>query len=255
MTTAILQTDALPGTGYPNILSFEALDLPSNLLSGLVGLYQFGADLNTSLINLADPTKPLTVVGSPTVNSIGAVCSQPNGFDTGLAEPGDFTYAAVARVMAASAPTGNGAEIIGTLNPANAGASMFVNNSGSPLILSAQSPAAGPVNGTQNNIGLTGAVAGDYNTFIARHALTPIGTQIGWGQSGTLNLVGAGGQTTQGNNALTIKIGCHTKVGSYFNAIDIALAAIWNRAITDSERTSFYTLLRSFFARGAINTL
>jgi hypothetical protein len=98
----------LPGT-HLNILSFLNITLP--FPQGLVGLYLFGGSISTSLRNYADNTKPLTVLGTPTVSSFGMTMNATNYFDTGLNTGLDRTWTVVAKPKLA-AVTGDRACLI-----------------------------------------------------------------------------------------------------------------------------------------------
>lgn len=84
----------LPGT-HMNILSFLNITLPNP--QGLVGLYLFGGSVSTSLRNYADGTKPLTVLGSPTVSSFGMTMNATNYFDTGINTGLNRTWTVIAK--------------------------------------------------------------------------------------------------------------------------------------------------------------
>lgn len=83
----------LPGT-HRNISSFSELALPN--AAGLKGLYLINGNSSVSLKNYADPTKPLTVVGSPAFGTFGATLGPTNYFNTGLVEDLNRTWLIVA---------------------------------------------------------------------------------------------------------------------------------------------------------------
>lgn len=90
----------LPGT-HRKISGFSELVLPN--AAGLTGLYLINRNSADSLKNYADPSKPLTVVGSPAFGSFGATLGPANYFNTGLVETVDRTWLIIARPKPISA--------------------------------------------------------------------------------------------------------------------------------------------------------
>jgi hypothetical protein len=88
-----LGTVVLPGT-HRKLSSFAPLALPN--AAGLKGLYLINGNSSVSLKNYADPTKPLTVVGSPAFASFGATLDATNYFNTGLVEDVNRTWLVIA---------------------------------------------------------------------------------------------------------------------------------------------------------------
>lgn len=83
----------LPGA-HRKLSGFTELALPN--AAGLKGLYLINANSSASLKNYADPTKPLTVTGSPSFGSFGATLSATNYFNTGLVEDLNRTWLIIA---------------------------------------------------------------------------------------------------------------------------------------------------------------
>lgn len=74
--------DLAGDTSAPMLADFVKPDVVNS--ADLIGLYVFSNSETRSLINHADPTKPLTIVGNPVFERDGVVVSRANCLDTGL---------------------------------------------------------------------------------------------------------------------------------------------------------------------------
>lgn len=102
----------LPGT-HLDFAAFATFDLP--VKRGLVGAYVFGGTSDVSLINRADPLKPLLLAGAPVIDPLfGATVQHDNCFDTQLKPSMDFTRIVIAKPQKlAGSGAANRAPLIG----------------------------------------------------------------------------------------------------------------------------------------------
>lgn len=219
--------------------------------SGLLGFYVFGGTLEESVINHVRGGAPLTVVGSPVIESNHArVTAGSHFFQTNFPDPAQHTFMAVARA-AVTPVSGNAATEpvwIGNFNGAAMGQrgvsltsrviggqpsivhAIAADNAGSSIAVTSSVPrtvtdwhlAASGVDATTNRVrDLTGG--GQDNDAIVGVRQSPTANNLRIG-SAWLTFAGAG---------------------------DIGLAAIWNRWISDDERAAMAADIRALMdARG-----
>lgn len=225
----------LPGTGYENIVNMLQLALP--VTTGLLGLYQIGGSAASSLGNLANPALPLTMVGAPTINTVGAVCSQANCFDTGILELAEFTYLAVAQ------ETGNSAIVMGNYLGSQPGANMYqaTNSAGAKVIVGGALDAGGALVQTtrdasvagSNNWSISGttltvtAVFVDSNGFAPGQLLTaPAGSGLAAGTTIVSQLTGTPGGT--GTYQVSVAQTSSGSAGLYYLTANSPSVPEWN---------------------------
>lgn len=208
--------------------------------AGLVGLYLFGGDSDLSLRNIVNPNLPLTRIGNPVVNALGATCDINNCFDTGLSETQDFTFIAIGKPLV----TGS-AMLISNFGPAPVGSSLYFGSA--TTVNGAVSNASGttapgktiatPVTTDWYQFSLQGGFAGGLTladvTYRRNGAVaTP--------QSGT-------GAAARSPSTRKLRIGGHYSAGSFVSPVQILLGAIWDNKLTDAKRNTTFTELDTFF--------
>lgn len=228
------------GPAYKTLFDFLRVGVP--VTDGLVGLYQFGGAEALSLINHANAALPLTKFGAPTINAMGASCSQTACFETGLPETDAFTIIGVVKPAATT-----GMVVSNYIATTPFGSSLF-QASGTTLN-------CGTTNGAGSNTGSSMAttVTTDWEIQMARVDATRAQAQRS--RAGVVTASPDAAITGRTVVARNWRVGGHYATGSITGVREILAAAIYNRRLTDAELTSVYAALRSFFALGGVTTL
>jgi hypothetical protein len=193
-------------------------------------------------------------VGSPTVNLNSVTTNRLIGYDTGIAEPEDYTYVTVAKRPAVSA--GRSFVTVGVCQP----------------------PAGGTVRGSYIDLDVnTGSLlrnrvkangSNEYPAYVDTTAAIPVGDvafyagsankishagRCWYGHSGTLvegtRSAYAYNRETELAYGYTVRIGAADyPAAANFTAGDVYMAAVHDVALTDAELAQVYAFLRSKYA-------
>lgn len=248
----------LPGTGYRTLGSFKEIYL--SITNGLLGLYSIRNTIEESLVNYANEDLPMTIIGSPTIVDDGAVCNYQNCFDTGITAQSAYTYISLAKPTLSTdaaqncmlisnyfQPTSgaNGGDSIGFANngTANPRFRNYAQNSSSSVVFAD----AGVAPFNESNV-----------AFFAGLTSLSDGVRLAFARDGSLSIgnpTSISARNTTG--AGTILIGGHRGPSSFFPAFGngIYAAAIYDRALTNSELTQCYQDLQFYASKRGRNTI
>lgn len=248
--TAVLKLSGvtLPGTGYPNIVSFlsaaPSIDLP--VKTGLVGLYILAGNEADSIYNHANSEIPLIKVGLPTINLFGASVSRDNCFNSQLVPTANMTFMAIAKPLKVAA---------------NADAALLISNfttagpSGDSLGFRGATPSQSGVYGgltpsgvSQSFNDISTANTANWNFFAgtidANGAAKPF-----WGRDGSLVV---GSPVDSGDRGVvtsrTLRIGGHYEPTLFGGTASLAMAAIFQAKLSDADIQANYAYLRDVWA-------
>ena len=234
MTTGVLKHGVtLPsGPNYAAILAFLKLTLP--VTTNLVGQYVFSGNATLSSVNIANPSAPLTVIGSPTVSALGAVCDVNNHFDTGLSETTAFSFLTICQQ-----PNGAAMAVSNFLSGGTpTGSSLFFTNAVNPEVAVATTTTT-----TVTAASGTGAFGTDWYQQCVRADATSADSVVQ--RNNTLlsaNSVSTGSRSLASR---TLRIGGHYSPGAFAGQIPILFAAIWSQKLIDADRNSVMAYLRT----------
>jgi hypothetical protein len=218
-------------TGATFARAFTSLSLPS--LDGLIGEYVLRGDQASSIVNRADPSNPLTVVGTPVYNASNVLVSSnsfgSHGFDTGIIPPVNCTIILISKPGSRMGIMGAETQAFGFLE-ATTGRVDFYNSQ------------TGPV----GNVADLAEPAHTTPYFRAGS-----GTMLGFGKLyvGTAGVISSatGEVAGLGRSSTTIKIGTSWYATTSAQR-EVHYAAIYNRILSDAEITAAYQSLKSYFS-------
>ncbi|HHI3296810.1 TPA: hypothetical protein ACP47F_000178 [Klebsiella pneumoniae] len=247
----------LPGDGYPHISSFQEIYL--SVTDGLLGLYSIRDSIDLSLKNYADGGSDMTVIGSPTMLDDGAICNYANCFDTGIPAQEAFTFIVLAKPNLPTVPSEYNMAISNYFQPGGAGNSGdsigFAYNGSSPRFRCYAQNGESAV--SIADAGLASFSESEVAFFAGMASLTD-GNRLAFARAGTLSI---GNATATANRTITgagtILIGGHRALPTSYPAFGkgIYAAAIYGRAVTNSELTTIYSDMKTYAERRGINTL
>lgn len=259
--TAVIKLNGitLPGTGYPKLSSFENISL--SITAGLLGLYSFENTLTDSLRNYANADLPMTLVGTPTFNAGGVVCSIDNCFDTHIAQQTAFTFVAVAKPIKPSTndvgaflvsdfyspTTGYGGDGIGF----RAGSII----TGVPVLATFGQNSA--TNYAASEVSVSTLDVNNAAFFVGKGSVAT-GLISGIGSNGTLTMGANTALSARGTTGGTLLIGGHRRqTGTLFKGSTgpIYASAIYNRVLTSDEINMVYSELRQYAANRDLTTV
>lgn len=223
----------LPGDGYPSLFGFQ---IP--VVSGLEGAFLLGDGEAMLGKNYAPGKSDGVVIGTPTANSGYAAMSGSGYIDTGISETDALTLFAVLRDSSGTVDMAPG--VIGNYVSGNSGASLYM---GADYIRSGLART-----GTTDGVS-TGINPAIFSLVSARGA-TGIATRVKNWTAGSEN---SGTAITDRalNTAQTLKIG-ELPNASFAGPIDIGLAMIYSRVLTDVEMDQMAAWARSYCAAKGI---
>lgn len=205
---------------------------------GLLSMAFLGGTLAESITNIANSDAPLTVVGSPTLQSAYATTNPANCFDTGLGAgiTGDFTYAVVANLPLT---TGAG-QFIGNLK------SGVNNGDGIAQVVTGDYVKAYFGYGVNAQVSVAGLDHARFRLIIARLSGTQ-GTVRVYDDAATPAPRSASiSVPTRNPGGRSVRFGASQELSSLFGGtVNVAFASVWSRSITDVEVDNE---LRSFLA-------
>lgn len=239
----------LPGS-HRNISSFSELALPN--AAGLKGLYMINGNSSVSLKNYADPTKPLTVVGSPAFSTFGATLGPANYFNTGLVEDLNRTWL----IIAAPKPISATVDRACLVSNRRFVASQFRGDSmqwEETNILQNRFDRSQATTGQAFTMSVTGANMMNWNGFAGVVQADGV-ARTGWRKNGTTSWTAdsaAGARTVYSGSPVLIG-GTYTgETGS----VGIALVAMHDAALTKAEVDANFTYLSGWLSSNfGINT-
>ena len=226
-------------------------------IDNCIGAYVFSGSQERSLINYADTTKPLTIIGKPTFDMRGATVSRGNCFNTGLLPTTGMTLAVLLENNTTLIQYGGA--IISCLTPAaDAGTAFqrgdqlavgvagdgavayFSDRGGSTqiyglaagLIMPPSTPAAIAISVDANNLADGTIGKGGTNTNVTQRAGTGTNTRTLWTNPFLI------GSNYDFGNATT----------QYSGKMRVKAVAIYNRAYSSSEINSIINSLRTWAA-------
>ncbi|MDI3148980.1 hypothetical protein [Serratia nevei] len=98
----------LPGIGYDNISSITSPGINVPYTTGLLGSYFLSSLAGNELKNYANPSLPLTRVGSPQPQGAYSLCDKNNCYNTGISSQTTMSVIAVSRRSASSLSVNQG---------------------------------------------------------------------------------------------------------------------------------------------------
>lgn len=203
--------------------------------TNLVGEYFFGRDNPTSIVNMADTTKPLTLIGSATYAARAATITGVGVYyETGLADAAALTILSVASFG------GTSVQLAGSFSGSNGtDATCLLRNGSSQLF--AQVPAVSGIQTTTVFANTTPA------TDLRGVALRTSGTTdfvVKVDEFKANARIQGVAETKTGQtrkvSATTLRLGAPASGSTYVSSQSIAFVGIWQRAMTDGELLAAY---------------
>lgn len=210
-----------------------SLTLPD--LDGLIAEYILGGDQARSVVNRANPSSPLTVVGAPSYNTYDAFVTNGgygnNGFDTGIAPTGDVTMLAVSKTAT-----------VGTHQPfmsASAGASLLGFEIDSTVRF------ANSLWGVAPNLASIFTPSTSNFIFMGGVGVLGAAAKLYLGNAGALsNNTGAQTGGNPRNTSATIHMASNNITSGQGS---VAYCALFNRAMTEAEVLAAYLSLKAYY--------
>ena len=223
----------ISGATFANTLT--SLTLPDR--SALLGEYVFGGTQAASIKNRANPSKPLTVVGSPTYTSNSVVTTNgANGFLTGISGGADITLLAIRKLPSSV----NFTVAVGNDTNTNQiyGLTQY---QGITYLYDSVGVTAGISNGAKISAPASGT------SYFMQAAVTKSGSLSRLYQyaSGVQSFNDAALSFTRVPAEIRIGGGSGSNAGT---TCEIAYVAIFDRALTSSEIQSAYASLAAYYA-------
>lgn len=205
-----------------------------------------GGTDTASMVNVWDATKPLSKVGSPTINAASVTCTPSNCFDSGITLAGDYVFAVVAKI-----PSGNamfmGSFKGGVVSPIGDGLGFALTGTFLRNYIS-----TGAVTSNAQQV-TTGMDTSKFRVIVGRG--TSAGTTLFvWDDTGTKLQVTTAASPHVPNPQST-RIGASRDTATFTGSTQMAFAGIWDGTLTDAECVAIRTTLAANFGSTLGNTL
>lgn len=210
--------------------------------TGLLGEYLIGRDAVTSIPNSADPTKPLSALGTHTYAARkDTVAGLLNYYETGLADPADLTV-----LMIASAA--NNCQYMGSFTGANGtdATTMIKATSG----LQVQTSNSDNTNSTTTVQTIFGTAAEPRGVAVRLSGSADYVVKSDQFKGG-VKVTGVSETKTGKTRKLsstTLRIGAPATGASYIGSVDFLAGFVWSRALSDAELLAVYQEAFAFYA-------
>jgi len=249
MTTYISRLAGVTLTGnFPKLGAFAAPVLP--FAESLAALHTYGLSLEASRFNYVEGHPLLTVVGTPEVAQLGAICRRADCFQADFVPQGDYTVVSIAKPYKNT--EGNTRNAYLASNFGNPSESIFVGDSCAFLFSGGVPTYANSLQVTPTAVGTRGSIdissldEDEWHVFV--NAIGGTDSNVAVGRGGTLTWGTTGPATAPApDQSRTLRLGgfypwSGTAIGS-LGSVELELSAVFDRKLTSTEVGQVYDYL------------